>query len=157
MNQFISTECFEVPLKTVYGWICGFFCAGIAYFSDMQGAVHVMVAAAALDLISGIMASTIKKGEKFKMEKVRIAAYTAFAYVALVCLLFAMDREMNQDIASTYKIAAWIFSGFYAFSFADNMDVLLGGRIWRLLKGLLSKKIEEQTGVDINTKSITNE
>ena len=136
------------------------FFAVIGYFSEIQGAVHVMWAALALDLIAGILKSVWARREKFCMEKAFIAVGRAIGATALVALLYAMDREMHQSVAATYNIAAWLIAGFYAWSISESMDQLTGGRIFCLLKSFFAKRVQEQTGVDITNENIkisTNE
>jgi len=133
-----------------YNALCGLFFAVIGYFAEIQGAVHVMWAALAFDLVTGILASVLKKKERFSMTKFFTAVARAIGATVLVALLYAMDKEMKQEIAASYNIAAWLISGFYAWSASENMDTLTGGRIFGILKGFLEKRVEENTGVNLN-------
>jgi len=134
--------------------LCALFFAVIGYFAEIQGAVHVMWAALALDLVSGIMASMIARREEFSMSKAFVAVGRAIGVTVLVLLLYGMDKEMHQDFAATYNIAAWLFAGFYAYSAAGNMDDLFGGKIFKVFKGFFMKRVQDQTGVDINDGSV---
>ena len=144
-----------------YNILCGMFLAILGYFNEIQGAVHVMWAALAFDLITGIMASMLKRKEKFSMSKAFIAVGRAIGATVLVALLFAMDKEMHQQVAATYNIAAWLIAGFYAWSASENMDQLTGGRIFKILSGFIEKKVENTTGVDLDSnveiKELRNE
>ena len=60
---------------------------------------------------------------------------------------------MHQELAASYNIAAWLISGFYAWSASENMDTLFGGRLFAILKGFLEKRVEDQTGIDIQKTS----
>lgn len=133
----------------LYNALCGLFFAVIGYFAEIQGAIHVMWAALLFDLLTGIFASVYKRKEKFSMSKLFVAIGRAIGASFLVALLFAMDKEMHQEIAASYNIAAWLISGFYAWSASENMDNLFGGRIFGLIKGFLEKRVEDQTGFDI--------
>jgi len=104
----------------------------------------------AFDLVTGILASVLKKKERFSMTKFFTAVARAIGATVLVALLYAMDKEMKQEIAASYNIAAWLISGFYAWSASENMDTLTGGRIFGILKGFLEKRVEENTGVNLN-------
>jgi len=137
-----------------YNALCAIFFAIIGYFTEIQGAVHVMLAALVIDLIFGISASMIKRREKFSMKKVFIAIFRAIGAIVLVALLYAMDKEMNQKVAATYNIAAWMICGFYAWSASANMDDLFGGRIFGILKSFFAKRVEDQTGVNLNDGSV---
>jgi uncharacterized membrane protein YeaQ/YmgE (transglycosylase-associated protein family) len=138
-----------------YNALCGVFFAVIGYFTEIQGAVHVMWAALAFDLIAGVLASVLKRKEKFCMSKFFTAVGRAIGATVLVALLYAMDKEMNQNIASSYNIAAWLISGFYTWSASENMDQLTGGRIFGIMKGFLAKRVEQNTGVNLNETSNT--
>ena len=132
-----------------YNWLCGIFFATIGYFTEIQGAVHVMWAALALDLMAGILASVLKRKEKFCMVKAFTAVVRAIGATVLVDLLFAMDTEMHQDVTETCNIAAWLIAGFYAWSISENMDQLTGGRIFKILAGFIEKKVEDTAGIDL--------
>lgn len=134
----------------LYNAMCGVFFAVIGYFTEIQGAVHVMWAALAFDLIAGILASVCKGNERFSMTKFFTAVGRAIGATVLVALLYAMDKEMSQDIAHSYNIAAWLISGFYAWSASENMDTLTGGRIFGILKSFLAKRVEANTGINLN-------
>ena len=140
-----------------YNTLCAVFFAVIGYFAQIQGAVHVMWAALAIDLASGILAALIKRKEKFQMAKVFTAIGRAIGATILVALLYAMDREMKQTFAASYNIAAWLISGFYAWSASENMDELFGGRIFRILKCFISRLVEESSGINLNHTNEQNE
>ena len=141
----------------LYNTVCGIFFAVLGYFAEIQGAVHVMWAALALDLITGITASVWTRREKFCMKKLFTAIGRAIGSTALVGLLYAMDKEMNQHVAASYNVAAWLISGFYAWSASENMDTITGGKIFGILKGFLSKRVEETTGIDLNKTQSENQ
>jgi hypothetical protein len=134
-----------------YFWniITGFIFAVLAYFSEVKGAIHVMWAAFILDLIIGIIASRRIRKEPFKMEKAFIAFSRMCIASLLIMLLYAMDREMTQDFISMYKTTAWIISGFTAYSIAKNGFELTGSKLFLIIKSTIGKKVEENTGVNI--------
>ncbi len=134
----------------VYNALSGLFFAIVSYFVEITGAIHVMWIALLLDLISGISRSIIVRNERFCMKRLFVAIARAIAATVLVALLYAMDREMNQHLAESYNIAAWIISGFYAWSISENMDALLGGKIFRVMKLFIEKRVENNTGVNLN-------
>ncbi|WP_321321476.1 phage holin family protein [Labilibaculum sp.] len=129
--------------------IAGIALAVLAYLAEIKGAVHVMWIIIAFDLIAGIMASLIKRKEKFCMKKVFVAIGRAIGVTVFVALLYAMDKEMNQKTIASYNIAAWLISGFFLWSFAENMFDLTGGRIFEILKTYINKRVENTTGVDL--------
>jgi phage-related holin len=136
-----------------YNTLCAIFFAVIGYFTEIQGAVHVMWAALAFDLISGILASMIRRKEKFSMGKAFTGIGRAIGCTCLVALLYAMDKEMHQSVAASYNIAAWLISGFYAWSASENMDDLFGGKIFGILKTFFAKRVQETSGIDLNEQT----
>lgn len=135
-----------------YNMLCGIFIAVLGYFTEIRGVVHVMWAAIALDLLSGVIASVWKRKERFSMEKFFIAIGRALVVTIFIALSYAMDKEMHQDIAKSYNVAAWIISGFYGWSFLQNSSDIFGGLIFKMMKAFFAKKIQDQTGVDISEK-----
>ena len=136
--------------------IAGIIMAVLAYLSEIKGAVHVMWAIMAFDLIVGILASLIKKKEKFCMKKVFVAIGRGIGVTVFVALLYAMDKEMHQKTVASFNIAAWLISGFFLWSFAENMYTLTGGRIFEVLKSYINKRVENATGVDLKPASDKN-
>lgn len=140
-----------------YNSLCAIFFAWFGYFSEIQGAVHVMWAALAFDLLTGVLASVVGRKEKFSMRKAFTAIGRAIGATVLVALLYSMDLEMHQTIASSYNVAAWLISGFYAWSASENMDDLFGGKIFGILKDFFAKRVEDQTGVHLENKDYHHE
>lgn len=141
----------------IYNTICAIFFAVIGYFAQIQGAVHVMWAVLAFDLLTGILAAMLKRHEKFSMSKAFTAIGRAIGATILVMLLYAMDKEMKQTIAASYNIAAWLISGFYLWSSSENMDELFGGRIFGILKVFFARRVEKTTGINLNNTQEQNE
>jgi hypothetical protein len=133
--------------------ISSIFIAAIAYFFEMQGAFHVMWAAMAVDLVFGASASVFRRGEKLCWKKFFIAVGRCAALSILVMLMYAIDKETSQDMASSYKIAAWFFSAWYTIGASSNMDELFGGKIFKVFRSFLNKQVVEKTGVDIEKEA----
>lgn len=130
--------------------------AVLAYLAEIKGAVHVMWIIIAFDLLAGIAVSVWKRKEKFCMKKVFIAIGRTIGVTVFVALLYAMDKEMHQKTVASYNIAAWLVSGFFLWSFAENMHDLTGGRIFEILKSYINKRVENTTGVDLKPASDKN-
>lgn len=133
--------------------ICSIFFAASAYFFEMQGAIHVMWAAMAIDLVFGVMASVFKRGEKFCMKKFFVAVSRCMSLTILVGLMYAIDKETSQDVASSYRIAAWFFSAWYTIGATKNMDEMFGGKIFSAFSSFLSRQVEQKTGVDMQKEA----
>jgi FtsH-binding integral membrane protein len=132
--------------------VTGVFFAFLSYFAEMKGAFHVMFAAFILDLFVGIGASKKIRKEKFSMEKFFTALLRMVIAYALVMLLYAMDKEMHQETLSLANISSWLVSGFLAFSIADNGFKVTGGRLFLSVKTMIRKKVQENTGIEIEEK-----
>ena len=135
-----------------WNFVSGVFFAFLSYFAEMKGAFHVMFAAFIIDLFLGIIASKKVRKEKFSMEKFFTALLRMVIAYALVMLLYAMDKEMHQETLSLANISSWLVSGFLAFSIADNGFKLTGGRLFLSVKTMIRKKVQENTGIEIEEK-----
>ena len=129
--------------------ITGLFLAALAYFANLKGAIHVMWAAFVLDFIFGYITSRKLRKEKFSMNKAFIMLERMLIASAVILLLFAIDKETGQDYIHLYNIMAWLISGMLCYSFLDNGDKLTGGKFFGAIKTLLTNKIKEQTGVEL--------
>lgn len=132
--------------------VTGVFFAFMSYFAEMKGAFHVMFATFIIDLVLGILASKITRKERFSMRKFFIAFNRMLIAYALVMILYAMDREMHQETVSLANISSWLISGFLAYSAADNGYQLTGGKFFISVKSLIRKKVQENTGIDMDEK-----
>jgi hypothetical protein len=132
-----------------WNFVTGVFFAFISYFAELKGAFHVMFAAFLLDLCLGILASKTARKERFSMRKLFIAFERMVIAYALVMLLYAMDREMKQDTFSLANISAWLVTGFLAYSAAENGYEVTGGKLFLTIKSLIRKKVQDNTGIDI--------
>ncbi len=131
--------------------VTAFFFAFLSYFAELKGAFHVMFAAFILDLFLGITASKAIRKERFSMKKFFVALERMVIAYALVMLLYAMDKEMHQDTINLADTAAWLVTGFLAYSAADNGFQITGGKMFLTLKSFIRKKYKDNTGIDIET------
>ena len=132
-------------------FLTGVIVAAFAYLAEIKGAIHVMWVVIAFDLLAGTAASLLKRKERLSMKKFTIALFRALGVTVFVALLFAMDKEMHQKVAASHNIAAWLISGYFLWSFAENMDTLTGDRIFGVLKAYLNKRVHNTTGVDLES------
>lgn len=143
-------------INHILNFLSGIFFAVVGYFVEIKGAFHVMWLIILFDLITGILNSIIRKKERFSMSKFMIAIVRAMAVTVFVALLYGLDKEMHQTVASSYYIAAYLISGFILWSAADNMDELLGGGVFKLLKDYIVSKVKSSTGVDLKKRNNEN-
>lgn len=140
-----------------YFWNCvaGILFAWLSYFADLQGAIYVMLSAFLFDLLLGIWASVKIDKHRFRMDKFFTAIARLILSCILIMLLFAMGKEMHLG-KDLYNVAAWLVTGFVGFSAAENAYKITGGKIFLLLKSFISKKVKDNTGIDINTADEPN-
>lgn len=150
-------------LEIILNWInehywnivFGLLISIINYFTEIKGSVNVMLFVFLIDLVLGIWASTKLDKKRFSTQKFFIAIVRALVSVVFIAVLFSMGKEMHIG-SDLYNYAAWLVTGFILFSAAENAYRLTGGKYFLVLKKLLAKKIEENTGVDITQESQTN-
>ena len=134
----------------VWHFVTGFFLAFLSYFAELKGAFHVMFAAFIIDMILGVIVSQRKNAHGFKMAKFFIAVERMLISFALVMILYAMDREMNQDTVSLANISSWLISGFLVYSAAENGFILTGNKLFLTLMKWIKDKVQSNTGVNID-------
>jgi len=132
-------------------FIAAVFLAIITYFAEIKGTIVVMFAAFCLDLLLGIIASRKVDKEKFKMSKFFTAIERIMIACLLIMLLFSMGKEMRIAV-DLYNFAAWMVTGFILYSAAENGYRMTGGKFFLMIKNLIRKKVEENTGIDIDNE-----
>lgn len=131
------------------GLICGLF----AYFMPIRNIVILMLAFIIFDLITGIVAAR-KRGEAITSEKMWNTANKTLISVALVVLLYAVDKEFNIiNVVCTHKIMGLFVVGFELWSILENAVEITNHSIFRALKKFMHDKVEEKTGVDLDIKN----
>lgn len=148
-------------LSMIINWISehywnlltGWFLFVIGYFSDIKGSVHLMLFVFLMDLIFGIWSSIKIDKKRFSVNKFFIAIMRALVSIVFISVLYAMGKEMHIG-SDLYNYAAWLITGFILYSAAENAYRLTGGKYFLLLKKLLAKKIEENTGIDVNDEDL---
>ena len=139
--EYVSERIFNY-ITGICFWLC-------AYFAEIGGAIHVMAAAFLLDLIIGIINAICKNNEKFQMKKVFIQFERFVIVLLIIMLLYAMDREMKNNIASVYNGVMWLISGFLTYSVAENAFNLTGWKLFSIIKEFIKKKTKENTDLDL--------
>jgi hypothetical protein len=123
--------------------------AVFAYFAEIKGAIHVMWASFIIDLMIGILVSVRIRKQRISIGKAFVAFERMAVATAVVLLLYAMDKEMGQTFVKSYNIVAWIICGFMVYSILENGYKLTRSRFLIALKSLINKKVQDNTGVDI--------
>jgi phage-related holin len=148
MKEFV--QWIEEHVWNVFsGLICGLF----AYFMPIRNIVILMLAFIVFDLITGIVAAR-KRGEAITSEKMWNTVNKTLISVALVVLLYAVDKEFNIiNVVCTHKIMGLFVVGFELWSILENAVEITNHSIFRALKKFMHDKVEEKTGVDLDTKN----
>ena len=134
----------------IWNFIASVFFAFFAYFTDLKGAFHVMFASFVIDIIVGVWHSVSIKQLKFSMYKFFIAIKRMLIAFALVMLLYAADKEMGQDTVRMSKTVGYLITGFVIYSIAENGYKITGGRLFISIKSMIRKKVQDNTGIDID-------
>lgn len=132
----------------IFGIILSIF----TYFAEIRGSVTVMAVAFLVDLIFGIWNSISVKKEKFQMGLFFNQLKRFLIVLVIVMLVFAMDKENGQDLATVYAGVTYLVTGFLIWSIAENGFSLTGWNLFLILKNLIKKKVENVTEVDITEK-----
>lgn len=129
--------------------IAGFLTWILMYFIDMKGTITLMAITFLIDLIVGIWASIKVKKEKFSSQKFFIQL-ERFALVLIISmLLFAMDKENQQSVASLSNGVTWLVTGFLVWSIAENGFAITGWKLFKILKAFVKNKIQQNTDINI--------
>lgn len=128
------------------GLICGMF----VYFMPIRNIVILMLAFIIFDLITGIIAAR-KRGEAITSSKMWNTANKTLISVALVILLYSVDKEFNIiNVVCTHKIMGLFVVGFELWSILENAIQITNNSIFKALKKFMRDKVEQETGVDLN-------
>jgi phage-related holin len=140
---------FELHIWNVFsGLICGLF----AYFTPIRNIIILMFLFIIFDLITGVIAAR-KRGEAITSEKMWNTVHKMLISIALVILLYSVDKEFNIiNIVSTHKITGLFVVGFELWSILENAVQITNNSIFRALKKFMHDKVEEKTGVDMEQK-----
>ncbi len=137
-----------------WSFLAGLFTAMIGYILPIKNVVHLVLFFFLLDIIFGYWAARKLRKEHFSTKI--IWQYTmprVLISIVLVMASFMWDTVFKQEFISTYKVIGWFISGVLLFSIAKNGYKITKWEMFPLIGKLLEKKIEEQTGIDIETES----
>lgn len=137
----------------LWDFVSGVFFVFLSYFAELKGAFHVMFAAFLLDLVLGIWASKRIRKERFSMDKFFVAILRMCISYSLVMLLYAMDKEMKQETVSLANITAWMVTGSLIYSAAKNGFQITSSKIFLKIMELINKKVQDNTGMDIEEQN----
>ena len=124
----------------------GLIMAICSYFAPIGDIMAVVLAAIALDFITGVAAS-ITEGRGITSRKAWRSLWKLLCVLAIVALMYSIDTEI--PVISLHKVTAWVIVGFEVWSILENMARITDHRVFRLLKKFMEDKVKENTGIDI--------
>lgn len=145
-------------IKWLITHICNFLSGGIAifvsyfaplklYLQPIENIIYIMVLTILIDFLFGLIAS-LKEGRGIKSRRMWRTGYKLLFSVVLVSLMYSIDKEMNM--IELHKVIAWLFTGFEFWSILENLARISNMKIFKLLQKVMSDKIEDITGIDLD-------
>lgn len=106
----------------------------------------------AVDMITGISAA-IKERQIIESNKLRKTIYKLFMYCTVIVLVHAIDTEMMTLVdLGLARICSAIICGIELYSILENCYRITGNRVFKILTQFTLKKIENETGINLQEK-----
>ena len=106
----------------------------------------------AVDMITGISAA-VKERQIIESNKLRKTIYKLFMYCTVIVLVHAIDTEMiTLASLGLARICSTIISGIELYSILENCYRITGNRVFKILTQFTLKKIENETGINLQEK-----
>ena len=106
----------------------------------------------ACDFITGISAS-IKEGKLITSNKMSRSVKKLLMYTMVIVLVHAIDKDMLTLVdLGLARICATIICGIELYSILENCYRLTGNKVFKVLTQFTIKKIEDNTGVNLEEK-----
>lgn len=106
----------------------------------------------ACDFVTGISAS-IKERQIITSNGLSRTIKKLFMYTMVIVLVHAIDKDMLVVVdLGLAKICATIICGIELYSILENCYRLTGNRVFKVLTRFTLKKIEDETGVNLEEK-----
>ena len=104
------------------------------------------------DMVTGISAS-IKERKIITSNKLSRTIKKLLMYTMVIVLVHAIDKDMLVVVdLGLAKICATIICGIELYSILENCYRITGNKVFKVLTQFTLKKIESETGVEIETK-----
>jgi len=133
-------------VASAFASICG-------YFAPLEEIFIVLFVCIMADLVTGIWAARVK-GQGIKSKKLIKTIVKIGLYFGVILLIYSIDHAFNILNLSNYT--AWLIVGFEAYSVLENVMIITNNPIFRAIKKLMSDKIKDTTGVDIEKEQKEN-
>ena len=140
-------------MSKITHWVISLFLAFIGYLSPASNVFQLMLGAIFIDMIIGMIASRVVKGERLIPEKIYMTIIKAVFATLLIIMLYAVDKEMGFAGIVTHRAIAWLITISEIWSIARHMGEITNHRIFKVIKGFSLKNIKDKTGVDLTKEN----
>lgn len=104
------------------------------------------------DFITGISAS-VKEGKIITSNKLSRTIKKMLMYCMVIVLVHAIDKDMLTLVdLGLARICATIICGIELYSILENCYRLTGNKVFKILTQFTLKKIEKETGINLEEK-----
>ena len=152
MNNWLS---FPDTVKAMWELVCGILGIILGYFLPIKDMVNFIVFLFLVDVLLGYLAAKKLRGEKFSTHIIwhKTMPRMLISFL-LICVAYMWDTTFKQEFVHTYNLVGWFISGVLIFSIGKNGYTITKWEVFAGLTSLFQKKIQEQTGIDINDINI---
>lgn len=141
------TDIFSDTNATLFGFIMSVF----GYFLPVRDIVYLLLLFFILDVVFGYLAAKKLRGEKFSVKLIWTQTVPRMVLtIVLVLCSYMWDNVFGQEIVHTYKVIGWFIGGVLLYSIAQNGYYVTKWDILPKIGHLINKKVEENTGVNID-------
>lgn len=141
----LFSQAFFWLFNNLWNYLAAFVLFMLSYFVEVSGIVNVMLFAFFTDLVVGVTKSRIVSHERFNMDKAFIAIVRFGISCLIVMILFAMDKEMEQNTIPAHKIFAYIPLGAWVISIANNGYLLTKWNVFLVIKAKIKELLNTKT------------
>lgn len=123
----------------------------IAFFEPIGALLLWLFVFVMIDMITGMIASSCE-GKIITSKKWGKTIVKIFMYSTTISLLHGIDVDMLIFPIGLAKVCSTLICGIELYSILENFYRITGNSVFRILTQFTLKKIEDQTGVEIETK-----
>lgn len=141
---------FSDTVKAFWEFLCGIAGIVLGYFLPIRDMVNFIVLLFLIDVFLGYLAAKKLRGEKFSTRIIwRTTMPRMLISLLLIVVAYMWDTIFKQEFVQTYNLVAWFVAGVLIFSIGKNGYKITKWEVFSNLTGIFQKKIQEQTGIDI--------
>lgn len=123
----------------------------LAFFSPLGVLILWQLIFVSVDMISGVYASLIE-GKIITSHKLQRTIVKLFMYSTTVILLHGIDVYMIPFDLCLARISCGLICGIELYSIFENCYRITGNQVFKILTQFTIKKIEHNTGVNIDVE-----